>query len=87
MPTPSGRHHVDTQLLSADADEIDQRTRPLGAVRRGMRNAAACPTPSHTACPTFKRLLIVAVAGVLERQQQAHALAPSGSAAKGRRVA
>lgn len=87
MLTPSGRPNIDRQLLSAKADEIDQRIRQLGAVRRGLRHAAACPAPSHAECPTFKRLLKAAAAGALERQGQSHLPKPTESAAKGRRVA
>jgi DNA-binding transcriptional MerR regulator len=56
------RPRLDRTQLSAKADELDQTIRRLGALRDGLRHAAACPAPSHMECPTFRRLLKVAVA-------------------------
>lgn len=56
-----GRPRIDRQLLAAKADELDATIRRLGALRRGLRHAAACPAPSHMECPTFRRLLRDAV--------------------------
>lgn len=62
MFAPGGGLEVDRALLSARADELDARIRQLAAMRDGLRHAAACPAPSHLACPSFQRLL----AGSLE---------------------
>lgn len=57
-----GQPRLDRTQLSAKADELDQTIGRLGALRDGLRHAAACPAPSHMECPTFRRLLKVAVA-------------------------
>lgn len=57
MLLPGGRVRIDRRLLSAKADELDGTIRKLGAMRDGLRHAAACPAPSHMECPTFRRLL------------------------------
>lgn len=56
------RPRLDRTQLSARADELDQTIKRLGALRDGLRHAAACPAPSHMQCPTFQRLLKVAIA-------------------------
>ena len=58
-----GRPRIDRQLLAAKAEELDKRIRRLGAIRDGLRHAAACPASSHMDCPTFQRLLHAATAG------------------------
>ncbi|HET8901288.1 MAG TPA: helix-turn-helix domain-containing protein [Holophagaceae bacterium] len=60
MFAPDGRLRIDRSKLAAKAEEVDQRVRELGALRDGLRHAAACPAPSHLECPTFRRLLRVA---------------------------
>ena len=52
-----GRPNIDRVLLAAKADELDGTIRRLGALRNGLRHAAACPAPNHLECPTFRRLL------------------------------
>lgn len=54
---PDGRVRIDRGLLAAKAGELDATIRRLGALRDGLRHAAACPAPSHMECPTFRRLL------------------------------
>jgi DNA-binding transcriptional MerR regulator len=56
-----GRPRLDRAQLSAKADELDRTIKRLGALRDGLRHAAACPAPSHMECPTFQRLLKGAV--------------------------
>jgi len=51
---------IDRSMLLTRADEIDCMIRRLGALRDGLRHVAACPAPSHTQCPTFRRLMIIA---------------------------
>lgn len=57
MFAPDGRVRIDRGLLAAKAGELDATIRRLGALRDGLRHAAACPAPSHMECPTFRRLL------------------------------
>jgi DNA-binding transcriptional MerR regulator len=65
MFAPDGRPRIDRQALAAKADEIDRTIEKLGAMRNGLRHAAACRAPSHMECPTFRRLLRAASAGAL----------------------
>ena len=62
---PDGRPHIDRQMLAAKAEELDSTIRELSAMRDSLRHAAACPAPSHMACPTFRRLLRAAASGAL----------------------
>lgn len=63
MFAPDGRPRIDRQLLTAKADELDRTVSRLRAMSRGLRHAAACRAPSHTECPTFRRLLRAAASG------------------------
>ena len=63
MFAPDGRPKIDRQLLAGKADELDRTIRKLGALRDGLRHAAACPAPSHLECPTFRRLMTAAASG------------------------
>ena len=65
MFTPGGRPRIDRQRLAAKADELDRTIRKLGAMRDGLRHAAACPAPSHMECPTFRRILRAATSGAV----------------------
>jgi len=60
---PGGRVKIDRKLLAGKADELDSTIRKLGAMRDGLRHAAACPAPSHMECPTFRRLMSAAASG------------------------
>jgi DNA-binding transcriptional MerR regulator len=60
-----GKPRIDRRLLAAKADELDATIRQLTAMRDGLRHAAACRAPSHQQCPTFRRLLRAAAAGVI----------------------
>ncbi|HET8696675.1 MAG TPA: helix-turn-helix domain-containing protein [Gammaproteobacteria bacterium] len=72
MFAPDGRPRIDRQMLAAKADEMDRTIRRLGALRDGLRHAAACKAPSHLECPTFRKLLKAALAGALgERRRRA----------------
>jgi DNA-binding transcriptional MerR regulator len=65
MFAPDGRPHIDRQLLLAKADELDKTIRELGAMRDGLRHAAACRAPSHMECPTFRRIMRAAATGAM----------------------
>jgi len=69
-----GRPKIDRQLLAAKAAELDRTIRRLGAMRDGLRHAAACPAPSHLECPSFRRLMNAAAAG--ERRRKVGSPAP-----------
>ena len=65
---PDGRPKIDRQLLAGKADELDRTIRKLGAMRDGLRHAAACPAPSHMECPTFRRLMNAAAFGARRKK-------------------
>lgn len=65
MFAPDGRPRIDRNKLTAKADELDTTIRKLSAMRDGLRHAAVCPAPSHMECPTFRRLLRIAVPGAV----------------------
>ena len=65
MFAPDGRPHIDRQVLTAKAEELDGTIRKLSAMRDGLRHAVACPAPSHMECPTFRRLLGAAASGAI----------------------
>jgi len=65
MVAPDGRPRIDRRMLATKADELDATIKQLGAMRDGLRHAAACRAPSHLECPTFRRLLRAAASGVL----------------------
>ncbi|WP_461535344.1 helix-turn-helix domain-containing protein [Spongorhabdus nitratireducens] len=60
-----GDLHIDRQMLSSKADELDTTIRKLTAMRDGLRHAAVCSAPSHMECPKFRRLLNLAAAGAI----------------------
>lgn len=68
MFMPDGRPDIDRQRLAGKADELDRTIRRLGAMRDGLRHAAACPAPSHLECPTFRRLMTAAASGAKSRE-------------------
>jgi DNA-binding transcriptional MerR regulator len=70
MFTPNGDANIDRAMLAAKADELEETVKRLMAMIRGLRHAVACPAPSHTACPSFQRLLKAAASGVLESRQR-----------------
>lgn len=65
MFAPDGRPRIDRRALAARARQLDLTIRKLGALRDGLRHAAACPAPSHLECPTFRRLMAAAASGSL----------------------
>ncbi|MFH1814677.1 MAG: helix-turn-helix domain-containing protein [Pseudomonadota bacterium] len=67
MFAPGGTLDIDRGLLAERADELDRTIRRLGALRDGLRHAAACPAPSHMECPTFRRIVRAAESKSLER--------------------
>ncbi|MCZ4508292.1 helix-turn-helix domain-containing protein [Streptomyces sp. ActVer] len=65
MIAPDGQPRIDRQMLTDKAEELDRTIRELGVLRDSLRHAAVCPAPSHTECPTFRRILKAAVSGVV----------------------
>lgn len=78
MFTPGGEPNIDRAMLASKADELERMVKRLKAMIEGLRHAAACPAPSHAACPSFQRLLKAASAGALEKRQRR--LAPRNGA-------
>lgn len=70
MFTPGGEPHIDRAMLSTKADELERMVKRLKAMIEGLRHAAACPAPSHAACPSFQRLLKAAASGALDNRQR-----------------
>ena len=66
MFVPGGKLRIDRQALSAKADELDSAIRKLGAMRDGLRHAAACRAQSHMECPTFRGLVAAAASGIIQ---------------------
>jgi DNA-binding transcriptional MerR regulator len=64
MFAPDGQPRIDRQMLLDKSAELDHTIRQLGAMRDGLRHAAACRAPSHMECPTFRRILKAASVGV-----------------------
>jgi DNA-binding transcriptional MerR regulator len=64
MFAADGRPRIDRRTLATKAEELDRRIHKLGAIRDGLRHAAACPARNHMECPTFRRLLRAASSGV-----------------------
>ena len=56
------RPELDRSLLADKADALTRRIKQLEALRKGLEHAARCPAPSHMECPSFQRLMKVAVA-------------------------
>jgi len=66
----AGRPRIDRQMLSDKAAALDHTIREMGALRDGLRHAAACPAPSHFECPTFRRLIRAAATGAIRPPKQ-----------------
>jgi DNA-binding transcriptional MerR regulator len=65
-----GLPRIDREMLAAKAEELDLLIRKLGAMRDGLRHAAACPAPSHMECPKFRRIVRRAAAGEPARRRR-----------------
>lgn len=65
MFAPDGRPRIDRRKLATKADALDRTIRELGALRDGLRHAAACPARDHLECPSFRRLLRAAALGAI----------------------
>jgi DNA-binding transcriptional MerR regulator len=63
MFAPDGQPKIDRRVLARKASELDLTIRKMTAMRDGLRHAAACPSPSHMECPTFRRLVGIAATG------------------------
>jgi DNA-binding transcriptional MerR regulator len=57
MFAPDGQVRIDRRMLSGKAEELDRTIGELSAIRDRLRQAAACPAPSHLECPNFRRHL------------------------------
>jgi DNA-binding transcriptional MerR regulator len=70
MFASGGLGSLDREMLAAKADELDRLIGKLGAMRDGLRHAAACPAPSHMECPKFRRIVRRAAAGESARRRR-----------------
>jgi DNA-binding transcriptional MerR regulator len=70
MTGSDGQPRIDRKLLQDKAEQLDQSIRKLTAMRDGLQHAAVCSATSHMECPTFRRLLGLASAGVIGREAQ-----------------
>lgn len=66
---PRREPRIDRLMLLGKADELDAMIRKLGAMRDGLRHAAACRAPSHMECPKFRRILRKAGTGARRRSR------------------
>lgn len=70
MHAAGGKLVIDRAVLLARADELDGTIRQLTAMRDGLRHAAQCKAPSHLECPTFRRIMKAAAAGIIAPPRQ-----------------
>jgi DNA-binding transcriptional MerR regulator len=57
MFAPDGQLRIDRHMLTSKAEELDRTIGKLSAMRDSLRQAAACPAPSHMECPNFRHYL------------------------------
>ncbi len=67
-----GKGQIDRSRLAARAEQVETSIRRLERLRDGLRHAADCPAPSHFECPSFRRLMNDANAGVLSARGVSH---------------
>jgi DNA-binding transcriptional MerR regulator len=65
-----GAPQIDRQLLFDKAKELDRTIQKLTAMRDGLQHAAVCKATSHMECPTFRRLVGLAAAGVIREYEE-----------------
>jgi DNA-binding transcriptional MerR regulator len=65
-----GAPQIDRQLLFDKAKELDRTIQKLTAMRDGLQHAAVCKATSHMECPTFRRLVGLAAAGVIRGDEE-----------------
>jgi DNA-binding transcriptional MerR regulator len=70
MFAPDGRVRIDRRKLAAKAEELERTIRDLSALAEGLRHAAQCPARDHLECPSFRRLVRAAGAGVIRPTEQ-----------------
>ena len=58
---PRGQPDLPREALHNRADELDRQLAELKVMRDLVRHAADCPAPSHMECPTFQRLVTLAM--------------------------
>ena len=66
----NGQPRIERHMLVAKAEELDKKVRELGAMRDGLRHAAACSAPSHMECPKFRRIVRAAASGAIGARTQ-----------------
>ncbi|WP_026479025.1 helix-turn-helix domain-containing protein [Ahrensia sp. 13_GOM-1096m] len=58
-----GRPDIPRETLHKKANDLDWQIIELKAIRDLVRHAAECSAPSHMECPTFRRLVELAMRG------------------------
>jgi len=81
MFAPDGAPRIDRKLLAVKAEELDRTIRKLSAMRDSLLHAAACRAPSHTECPTFRRILKASTSRSIGARGKKHPQRPSNRAA------
>jgi len=57
----NGLPDLPRDVLRHKAEQIDRQIGQLKALRETLRHVADCPAPSHMECPTFRRLVNLAL--------------------------
>lgn len=77
MVAHDGGPRIDRAALARRADALDAAIARLGALRDGLRHAAACRAPSHLECPSFRRLMREAATRQAARAPRARRTPPA----------
>lgn len=85
MFAPDGTPRIDRAQLEAKAEEIERTISRLTATQTALRHVATCPAPNHFECPSFSRMLRLAVQAQSRRDRKK--AAPPGVARAARRGA
>ena len=56
-----GTPHIDRSQLAGKADELGRKIKEMTALRNGLLHAMNCTASTHMECPTFQRLMRVAI--------------------------
>jgi DNA-binding transcriptional MerR regulator len=56
-----GTPQVDNSRLADKADALDRKIKEMTALRNGLLHVMNCTAPTHLECPTFQRLMRVAI--------------------------
>lgn len=60
-PSTHGKSELRRDLLQQKAQEITIQIRRLKAIQKSLEHAAVCPAKNHFECPSFQRLMRLAL--------------------------